>query len=75
MTSWELRVLLAWVRILILLRGEWTGSIWQLVVVKPRCRSQVECLQKVQQTPGGKMGAVKLIFLAQIALLHPSDLL
>ena len=40
-------------QILMLLRGEWTVSIWSpsLVVVKPRLMSPVEWLQMVQRSP------------------------
>ena len=46
-TAWELQVLLAMVRLLMLLRVEWTFSIWApLLVVKPRCPSKQEHLRK-----------------------------
>lgn len=43
-TIWKLQMLLEWVQILVLLRGEWTESIRAppLVVAKQRYRSQVE---------------------------------
>ena len=48
-TAWELQVQLVWVWILMLLQDEGTVSMWPpLMVVKPRCPSQVEHLQRVQ---------------------------
>ena len=45
-TDWELQLLLAWVRNLMLLRGQWTLSIQApfLVFIKPTCPSLVDHL-------------------------------
>ena len=65
----ELFMVLAWVQILVMLKGKRTVSNTvgtQLVVELCKCPSQVECLLKVQQTLVGKSIIMELLFIGNV---------